>query len=65
MAGIPHPSPLSEQSYSAAELSLDNTTLLLLDQRLLPGEERYEAIQSAEQAARAISDMVMRVKPSS
>jgi methylthioribose-1-phosphate isomerase len=35
----------------------------LLDQRLLPGEERYLRLESAEEVARAIEDMAVRGAP--
>jgi len=40
-----------------------NNRLYLLDQRLLPGQERYIELQSCAAAATAISDMVVRGAP--
>ncbi len=40
-----------------------NDRLYLLDQRILPGEERFLELQSAEQTANAIRDMVVRGAP--
>lgn len=59
-----HPEPaLSGASYSAAELDRGATRVWLLDQRLLPAEERYLTLDSAAQVARAITDMVVRGAP--
>ena len=63
MPKVPHPAPLSGADYSAVELSLDNTQLLLLDQRRLPHEEHYELITEWQVAAKAITDMVVRGAP--
>ncbi|MCC6214325.1 MAG: S-methyl-5-thioribose-1-phosphate isomerase [Polyangiaceae bacterium] len=60
---LPHPSPLSQAHYSAAELSLDDTTLLLLDQRRLPVEETYVEIRDVGAAAEAIRELVVRGAP--
>ena len=40
-----------------------NATLYLLDQRVLPGTEQFIELNSAEETARAISDMVVRGAP--
>ncbi len=63
MPAIPHPHPISGASYSAAELMPDNDRLILLDQRRLPDEEHYTMIENWRDAARAISDMVVRGAP--
>jgi len=63
MSDIPHPAPLSGTSYSAAELSLDNSTLWLLDQRLLPNEERYVAVRDVDTVVTGIRDMWVRGAP--
>jgi methylthioribose-1-phosphate isomerase len=55
--------PLSGASYSAAELSRDGTRLFVLDQRLLPGEERYLEYRDVVGAAESIRDMVVRGAP--
>ena len=60
---IPHPDPLSEASYSAAELLPTNDGVVLLDQRKLPLVETYETLRTAEDVARAITDMVVRGAP--
>ncbi len=63
MDGVPHPAPLSGHSYSAAELSLENDRLILLDQRRLPAEEHYAFLSDWEGVAQAIRDMVVRGAP--
>lgn len=60
---VPHPAPLSGHSYSAAELTLEEDAVVLLDQRLLPLEERYGYYRSVEEVARAIREMVVRGAP--
>jgi methylthioribose-1-phosphate isomerase len=54
---------LSGADYSAAELSADDTELYVLDQRLLPSEERYETHTDVAGAAHCIRDMVVRGAP--
>ncbi|MGC4069824.1 MAG: S-methyl-5-thioribose-1-phosphate isomerase [Polyangiaceae bacterium] len=63
MNQLPHPSPLSGTSYSAAELSLDNETVYLLDQRRLPQEEHYVAVRDVETMVIGIRDMWVRGAP--
>src|SRR5690606_18009545 len=63
MTQLPHPDPISGADYSAAELTPDDTTLLLLDQRRLPHEEYYERLTEWQAAALAIKDMVVRGAP--
>lgn len=60
---IPHPAPLSGHSYSAVELSPDRDAVIVLDQRRLPTEERYEQYTTVEQVAEAIRTMVVRGAP--
>lgn len=60
---LPHPDPISGTSYSAAELLHDDSTLVLLDQRKLPGEEIYLEFTDVERAADAITDMIVRGAP--
>lgn len=60
---LPHPSPLSGASYSAAELSLCNERVFLLDQRRLPEREYYVEAVDANEVAGAIRDMVVRGAP--
>lgn len=59
----PHPQPLSGANYSAVELALDNATVWLLDQRLLPNEERYVAVRDVETLVTGICDMWVRGAP--
>jgi len=63
MQKLPHPAPLSGADYSAAELSVDDGTLVLLDQRRLPHEEHYESVTEWQAAAAAIRDMLVRGAP--
>ena len=60
---VPHPEPLSDASYSAVELCLENDAVLMLDQRRLPGEEIYERLTTSTEVARGITDMVVRGAP--
>ncbi len=54
---------LSGSSFSAVELSDDNSRVILLEQRELPSEERYVGFSDADAVARAITDMVVRGAP--
>lgn len=63
MCDVPHPEPISGASYSAVELSLDNSTVWLLDQRILPNEVRYDAIREVHTLVAAIRDMRVRGAP--
>jgi len=60
---VPHPAPLSGSSYSAVELSLDNSTVLMLDQRGLPLREEYVELRDAATVATGIRDMIVRGAP--
>lgn len=60
---VPHPSPLSQASYSAVELLPSNDAVVMLDQRRLPSEEVYVTLHRADQVADAIRDMVVRGAP--
>lgn len=60
---LPHPAPIAEASYSAAELDADNERLYLLDQRKLPQEECYVAVQDVDTLVEAIGDMWVRGAP--
>ena len=60
---IPHPAPLSGHSYSAVELSPSRDFVLVMDQRLLPTEERYHAYRTVGEVAQSIRDMVVRGAP--
>lgn len=63
MTRLPHPEPLSGESYSAVELALDNDAVIMLDQRLLPEQERYLVLTRVEEVAEAIAAMVVRGAP--
>ena len=63
MSALPHPDPLSGESYSAVELSADNDRVIMLDQRLLPEDEHYWQFSTVEQVAEAIQSMVVRGAP--
>jgi methylthioribose-1-phosphate isomerase len=60
---VPHPAPLSGAPYSAVELLPGDREVVMLDQRLLPAEERYVSLSSAEEVAIAIETMVVRGAP--
>ena len=51
MPALPHPEPLSGESYSAVELSLANDRVVMLDQRLLPEHEHYVQLASVAEVA--------------
>jgi methylthioribose-1-phosphate isomerase len=53
----------ASSSDTVRALSWTEDALLLLDQRLLPGEERYQRLTAVEDVARAIRDMVVRGAP--
>lgn len=63
MSKLPHPEPLSGASYSAAELTLDNRTVILLEQRRLPSDEIYVELKTVREVRDAIADMVVRGAP--
>jgi methylthioribose-1-phosphate isomerase len=60
---VPHPQPLSGADYSAVELSLDNATVWLLDQRRLPNAETYVAVRDVATLVDAIREMWVRGAP--
>jgi len=60
---VPHPAPLSGASYSAVELSPDNSAVLMLDQRGLPLHEEYVELRDADAVAAGIRDMIVRGAP--
>jgi methylthioribose-1-phosphate isomerase len=62
-ASLPHPAPLSGASYSAIELLPGDREVALLDQRLLPLEERYERLRAVEAVAVAIETLAVRGAP--
>ncbi len=55
--------PLSEASYYAVELDPEAFEVVMLDQRLLPGEILYHRYRSAAEVAQSIKDMVVRGAP--
>jgi methylthioribose-1-phosphate isomerase len=63
LSSLPHPDPIAEANYSAAELSLDNETVYLLDQRRLPQEERYVEVRDVATLIEGIRDMWVRGAP--
>jgi methylthioribose-1-phosphate isomerase len=63
MAHLPHPAPLSGESYSAVELSPGADRVIMLDQRELPERELYYELSSVDEVAEAISAMVVRGAP--
>jgi len=63
MSKLPHPEPLSGADYSAVELALDDSAIVLLDQRRLPHEEHYDRVSEWQEVAFAIRDMVVRGAP--
>ncbi|MEB2312114.1 MAG: S-methyl-5-thioribose-1-phosphate isomerase [Sorangiineae bacterium] len=54
---------MSGASYSAVELAPAGDRVILLDQRRLPGEERYLELAEPNDVARAVSAMVVRGAP--
>ncbi len=60
---LPVAEPLSGTSYSAVELSADGDRVYMLEQRALPGEERYLELCDADDVAAGIRDMVVRGAP--
>lgn len=60
---LPHPEPLSAAAYSAVELMPDDRQVAMLDQRELPGAERYEMFSTVAEVARAIEQLVVRGAP--
>ena len=63
MAALPHPEPLSGESYSAVELSPDTRRVIMLDQRELPEREHYYELHTVSEVAAGIKDMVVRGAP--
>jgi len=58
-----HPEPISGAPYSAVELMPGDRTVLLLDQRKLPSQERYELLTEWTQVEEAIKTMMVRGAP--
>lgn len=63
MAALPHPEPLSGESYSAVELAPDGASVYMLDQRRLPAEEVYHQLHDVAGVAEGIASMVVRGAP--
>jgi methylthioribose-1-phosphate isomerase len=59
----PHPEPLSGASYTAVELMPGYKSVLVLDQRKLPGHETYETLTRVDEVADAIRSMMVRGAP--
>jgi methylthioribose-1-phosphate isomerase len=59
----PHPEPISGATYSAAELMPGDRAVVILDQRKLPSNEKYEILNRPEQVAEAIAEMLVRGAP--
>jgi methylthioribose-1-phosphate isomerase len=58
-----HPEPISGMAFSAVELMPGDRTVLMLDQRKLPGQERYELLTEWSQVEEAIRSMMVRGAP--
>jgi methylthioribose-1-phosphate isomerase len=63
VAALPHPEPLSGETYSAVELSPSGDRVIMLEQRDLPEREHYYEFDSVEEVAEAITTMVVRGAP--
>src|SRR5258708_30055407 len=61
--GAFHPRPVSGAAYSAVELAPDDRSVILLDQRRLPLEERYDRLADVEDAALAIERLALPGPP--
>ena len=58
-----HPEPISGAKYSAVELMVGDRAVLMLDQRKLPRDERYDLLLTCDQVAEAISTLTVRGAP--
>ncbi len=58
----PHPEPIAGEAYSAVEL-MPGYRVIVLDQRKLPGLERYEFLARVDEVADAIKTMAIRGAP--
>lgn len=63
MHDVPHPDPISGTCYSAVELSMDNSTVWVLDQRKLPVSVEYRGVRKVDGLVEAIRDMLVRGAP--
>ncbi len=61
--GVPHPDPIAGAAYSAMELLPGDDVVVMLDQRELPARELYHHLETVEDVARGIRDMVVRGAP--
>jgi len=61
--GVPHPDPIADAPYSAMELLPGDDAVVMLDQRELPGREIYHRLETVDDVARGIRDMVVRGAP--
>ena len=55
--------PLSAASYFAVEFDPDTRQVVMLDQRLLPGEVTYHRYDTSDEVSQAITNMVVRGAP--
>jgi methylthioribose-1-phosphate isomerase len=60
---LAHPAPLSGAGYSAVELMPGDREVELLDQRVLPLDERYVRLDRVQQVAEAIETLAVRGAP--
>jgi methylthioribose-1-phosphate isomerase len=60
---LPHPEPIAEAPYSAVALLPDDDVVIMLDQRELPAREIYHRLETVEDVARGIRDMIVRGAP--
>lgn len=60
---LPHPEPIAQAPYSAVELLPDDDAVVMLDQRELPSKEIYHRLETVDDVARGIRDMIVRGAP--
>jgi methylthioribose-1-phosphate isomerase len=60
---LPHPEPIADAPFSAVELLPGDDGVIMLDQRELPAREAYCRLNTVEEVARGIRDMVVRGAP--
>ncbi|HMA97694.1 MAG TPA: S-methyl-5-thioribose-1-phosphate isomerase [Polyangiaceae bacterium] len=63
MCDVPHPEPISGTCYSAVELSMDNSTVWVLDQRKVPASVEYRGVRKVDGLIESIRDMLVRGAP--
>ncbi|HEX4338941.1 MAG TPA: S-methyl-5-thioribose-1-phosphate isomerase [Polyangiaceae bacterium] len=61
--GVPHPDPIADAPYSAMELLPGDDVVVMLDQRELPARELYHRLETVDDVARGIRDMIVRGAP--